>query len=229
MLPDKQITRRLKRRKSRGRSTSLIVYTAPRGTCSVWPVRRTGVSDDSEGWWWREPPGGRWDGANSPARKLIIENIGKIILLLGEITWLPLWMSDKPLKARGGENIRQTEAKERAIDFSTLAEYSSHKPLCPNITQTHTLLWRVLNGGFFLCFFGLEANFLFFLFVFLKVTQWKQIIKQTLKTTSKARSEDAFEDNALKQGCCTFQAQVANRHSVKIISWNFFQTTTPRT
>lgn len=34
--------------------------------------------------------------------------------------------------------------------------------------------------------------------------------------TSKAGSEDAFEDNALKQGGRSFQAQVANRQQCKI-------------
>lgn len=110
----------------------------------------------------------RWSGFTR--QKINYWKDGESCMIVGcnrgaeEITWLPLWMSENPLKAHGCENLGQTEAEKRTIDFSAPAKYSSHD--CTQISHsiTHFVVERLKRRGFF-----------FFLFPFF-FKDWEQKI-----------------------------------------------------
>lgn len=163
----------------------------------------------------REPLGGCRDGADSPSRKLIIENMGKSYYCgcnwgTEEITWQSECQRNH--SGLGRENIRRKRQRERK-KLLTLAHglniHHCHTRIVPKYrTDSHTLLWKAPKKRipFIIIFFkavpGSKNTF------FLKVTPWKQIIEWSLKTTSKAGSEDAFKDNVHKQGGVRFRQKL---------------------
>lgn len=163
----------------------------------------------------REPLGGCSDGADSPSIKLIIENMGKSYYCgcnwgTEEITWQSECQRNH--SGLGRENIRRNRQRERK-KLLTLAHglniHHCHICIVPKYrTDSHTLLWKAPKKRMLIiCFFwscSWQQKYIFFL----KVTPWKQIIEWSLKTTSKAGSEDAFKDNAHKQGGVRFRRKL---------------------